>query len=682
MLSHSYSNKIILKGNTLFILIQVLFLSIFFIQKINSDLPVHCQRSDVVGSWTLKISKNSFTPSLTNQVQTSCGHGLPNRVVELSDDSDLNIPNYFEIKVKLNGDNKILENGVSVGTWTFVYDQSFILYYKNTIITAPFKYYSLTKISNCSKTFLGWYIPDKNNFRSNWSCFYAEKDEKSASFAEIYSKNIPNFNFLQIEVPSYNQLNNFIEKNIENPSLNNDNNDLVKNDFFIQIKNEYERNPFNLIKYEHLNNAIEKLNKLDLGWKADVHPQFIGMSLNELKHNLGLNRGMYNQKYIFEESKSFFQINNEKTDLHKADKESIDQFLSRIDTEINMITIGTKNLNIESNSIQSNNENKSFENSKNFLTNNINKADIKDTNCCVPKPEDYKEKTESKGPYTFTSSKRDKDSKNVNDYSEVSKYLNSDISHIDEETLPLNWDWRNVGGVNYVPEVRSQGNCGSCYVFSTMTTLESRLRIKTNNKDRTLFSKQFPLSCNFYSEGCDGGYPVLVAKFLQEFEVVPEDCFKYTQSTNSCSNVCDYTKFKKKYSVSRWGYLGGAYGKSSESEMVKELRARGPIPGNILVHWSFNYYKDGIFSLKALRKNIGSLNKNTLNTLGRDWAKVEHSITLVGYGEENGIKYWIGMNTWGEEWGENGFFRILRGENEAEIESMGEFMDIQYEDRY
>ena len=63
------------------------------------------------------------------------------------------------------------------------------------------------------------------------------------------------------------------------------------------------------------------------------------------------------------------------------------------------------------------------------------------------------------------------------------------------------------------------------------------------------------------------------------------------------------------------------------------------------------------------------------------WEEVEHSILLVGWGEENGTKYWIGMNTWGDQWGEKGFFRILRGTDEGHIESMGDVLRVQVEDR-
>ncbi|XP_023337847.1 dipeptidyl peptidase 1 isoform X3 [Eurytemora carolleeae] len=59
-----------------------------------------------------------------------------------------------------------------------------------------------------------------------------------------------------------------------------------------------------------------------------------------------------------------------------------------------------------------------------------------------------------------------------------------------QEYLPESWDWRNVDGVNYVSEVRNQGSCGSCYAFSSMGMLESRLRILTKNTRNYTFSPQ------------------------------------------------------------------------------------------------------------------------------------------------------------------------------------------------
>ena len=96
----------------------------------------------------------------------------------------------------------------------------------------------------------------------------------------------------------------------------------------------------------------------------------------------------------------------------------------------------------------------------------------------------------------------------------------------------------------------------------------------------------------------------------------------------------------------------------------------------------FQYYKRGIFSENGLKKNSKKIDLKTLFDYGKTWSKVEHSITLVGYGEMNGVKYWIGMNSWGNHWGAHGFFKVLRGENEIAVESMGEWMNVKVEKRH
>ena len=289
----------------------------------------------------------------------------------------------------------------------------------------------------------------------------------------------------------------------------------------------------------------------------------------------------------------------------------------------------------------------------------------------------HKKKFTKKPKFSFN----EKDSKFVKDPKEVTKYLHSSLDEIDVNRLPKNWDWRNVGGESYVPPIRNQGDCGSCYIFSSVTSLECRLRVQTHNKDRTVFSKQYPISCNFYTEGCKGGYPILVGKFFNEFELIPESCFPYEARNVDCRRRCDNSGNKRKYFVSNYGYLGGYYGATNEELMMKEIRARGPIPGNILVPYTFSYYKKGVYSFEhAIHKNNKKISEMTLDQRNLDWQKVEHSITIVGYGEKNGIKYWIGMNTWGTGFGENGFFKILRGENECNIESMGDYFQIAYQD--
>merc|ERR1719272_2476620 len=65
-------------------------------------------------------------------------------------------------------------------------------------------------------------------------------------------------------------------------------------------------------------------------------------------------------------------------------------------------------------------------------------------------------------------------------------------------------------------------------------------------------------------------------------------------------------------------------------------------------------------------------NKN----LDEEWERVDHAVLLVGWGEEDGQKYWKVQNSWGPDWGEDGFFRIAKGHDESAIESMAEAADV------
>merc|ERR1712200_320910 len=79
--------------------------------------------------------------------------------------------------------------------------------------------------------------------------------------------------------------------------------------------------------------------------------------------------------------------------------------------------------------------------------------------------------------------------------------------------LPESWGWRQVDGVNYVSDVRNQGSCGSCYVFST----------------------QDVVSCSKLSQGCEGGFPYLVAgRYAKDFGFVEESCNPYRQQDGTC----------------------------------------------------------------------------------------------------------------------------------------------------
>jgi cathepsin C len=106
------------------------------------------------------------------------------------------------------------------------------------------------------------------------------------------------------------------------------------------------------------------------------------------------------------------------------------------------------------------------------------------------------------------------------------------------DNLPKNFDWRNVDSVNYDSPIRKQGECGSCYAIAAVSVLESRIRIKSNNRLKPSLSPASIISCSRYNQGCAGGYPYLVGKHAKEFGFVDESCQPYAEKDDRCFNYC------------------------------------------------------------------------------------------------------------------------------------------------
>jgi len=94
-------------------------------------------------------------------------------------------------------------------------------------------------------------------------------------------------------------------------------------------------------------------------------------------------------------------------------------------------------------------------------------------------------------------------------------YIKEDVSD-----FPKNFNWKN-----YLRPAGSQGNCGSCYAYSTVRMMEARLKIHFGHDVK--LSVQHALDCAIYNQGCDGGYPFLVMKFANEYDLIPEVCKPY-----------------------------------------------------------------------------------------------------------------------------------------------------------
>eukprot|EP00397_Hematodinium_sp_SG-2012_P032498 GEMP01034605.1.p1 GENE.GEMP01034605.1~~GEMP01034605.1.p1 ORF type:complete len:542 (+),score=115.48 GEMP01034605.1:429-2054(+) len=218
--------------------------------------------------------------------------------------------------------------------------------------------------------------------------------------------------------------------------------------------------------------------------------------------------------------------------------------------------------------------------------------------------------------------------------------------------FPDSLSWAKLG---FLEPVMDQADCGSCYIVSTMRMLSARHKVAINDTKADPWSIAFPLYCSEYNQGCKGGYAFLASKWAHDVGLVPSKCAPYT-TVGKCHVKCDLSTTPR-FHATDYHYVGGWYGNSSVYAIMDELYHFGPMVVSFEPSDDFMFYAGGIFMSKPTKINMG-------------WQKVDHAVLLVGWGEELGQKYWTVQNSWGKEWGEKGYFRIARGQNDCGIESI------------
>ncbi|XP_054160422.1 dipeptidyl peptidase 1-like [Oppia nitens] len=231
--------------------------------------------------------------------------------------------------------------------------------------------------------------------------------------------------------------------------------------------------------------------------------------------------------------------------------------------------------------------------------------------------------------------------------------------------LPDHFDWRNVSGVNFVTSVKDQRSCGSCYAFGAIGMIDSRLAIASNNTLRLTLSPQDVVSCSNYAQGCSGGFPYLIAgKYGQDFGLTLEENYPYVGRDTKC----EPKKLGNRYYTASYNYVGGYYGGCNEALMRLSLVNNGPLAVSYNVTSNFFMYQSGIY---VEPEHLTTTNDNTRVDYN-PFEITNHVVVIVGYGVDaaTGTKYWIVKNSWGESFGENGYFRIRRATDELNIESI------------
>ena len=196
--------------------------------------------------------------------------------------------------------------------------------------------------------------------------------------------------------------------------------------------------------------------------------------------------------------------------------------------------------------------------------------------------------------------------------------------------------------------VVNQGECNGCYAFATAAAFSARICRAYPGVGNVALSAQQLLDC---TSGCiTGGSELTAYQALISLPDVEIWCDPFTGSAGTCGAVCPAgNRFGAlPASVQQVGF-SGVFG---VMQMQLELVRGGPgaVAFNV---WSDLFaYGGGVYSPSAASSYVGS-----------------HAVSLIGWGTDQGLPYWICQNSWGTDWGESGFFRILRGNDTCGIES-------------
>jgi len=200
--------------------------------------------------------------------------------------------------------------------------------------------------------------------------------------------------------------------------------------------------------------------------------------------------------------------------------------------------------------------------------------------------------------------------------------------------LPASVDWVTKGAVT---PVKNQGQCGSCWAFSTTGSTEGRMQIKTG--DLVSLSEQQLVDCSHNGNmGCHGGLMDNGFKYIKHNGLCTEESYEYKAVGGTCQADTCTTGIKANQMT------GFKDVERDDMNALMEAVAEGPVSIAIEAdHQAFQFYKGGV-----LTKTCGTM--------------LDHGVLVTGYGtSDDSTDYWMVKNSWGASWGNDGYIKLERG---------------------
>jgi cathepsin B len=201
-----------------------------------------------------------------------------------------------------------------------------------------------------------------------------------------------------------------------------------------------------------------------------------------------------------------------------------------------------------------------------------------------------------------------------------------------------------------VQEPTSQGNCSSSYAVVATSTVADRICQQV--KKPVQLSAQEVISCDKGNYGCEGGYASRALGWGKRKGFIPETCYPFTGTKGSC-DVDEHLETNECRRNSQFYKVIDYCLAQDDVGIKKEILKNGPVIAQMVVFTDFLTYKDGVY-----HRTDDSFKFNG-----------QQIVKIFGWERQaDGQEWWLVENTWGPDWGENGYVRILASDKSTQLD--------------